>query len=231
MSGFDNDVMYAKNADFTSADNQNVSELNGLVTNGKLWIGSTSTNVGGTHINVGSLTSPNSSITFGYSSPDITMIVNPSTVGQTITGNSGGALSPTGGNWNILGSGSITTSGIGSTLTIAASGGGLSWVDVTGTSATMVVNTGYVSDNAALVTLTLPSTASFGSVIRVVGRGAGGWKVVLNSGQQIILGITQTTVTTGSLSASNRNDCIEMLCTVANTTFTVMSSMGNILVL
>lgn len=36
---------------------------------------------------------------------------------NTITGDSGGALSPTAGNWNLLGSGSITTSGSGSTLT------------------------------------------------------------------------------------------------------------------
>lgn len=37
---------------------------------------------------------------------------------QTITGDSGGALSPTSGNFNILGDGLITTSGTGSTLTI-----------------------------------------------------------------------------------------------------------------
>lgn len=43
-------------------------------------------------------------------------------IGQTITGNSGGALSPTAGNWNILGTGSITTSGAGSTLTAQLTG-------------------------------------------------------------------------------------------------------------
>lgn len=41
-----------------------------------MWIGSTAVNVGGTHINVGGLTSPDSSITFGYSSPNITAVVN-----------------------------------------------------------------------------------------------------------------------------------------------------------
>ncbi len=41
---------------------------------------------------------------------------------NTITGNSGGALSPTGGNFNILGTGSITTSGSGSTLTVQLTG-------------------------------------------------------------------------------------------------------------
>lgn len=43
-------------------------------------------------------------------------------VGTTITGNSGGPLSPTAGNWNIFGGTGITTSGAGSTLTINASG-------------------------------------------------------------------------------------------------------------
>lgn len=78
MSGFDNDVVFAKNADFTSADNQSVSESNGLITNGQLWIGSTALNAGLTHINVGTLTSPNSSITIGYSSPNITLVANTS---------------------------------------------------------------------------------------------------------------------------------------------------------
>jgi len=39
-------------------------------------------------------------------------------VGQTITGNSGGALPPTAGNWNIVGLGETVTSGAGSTLSI-----------------------------------------------------------------------------------------------------------------
>lgn len=80
MAGFDNDVVYAKNGDFTQADNNNVSESNGLITNGQLWIGSTALNAGGTHINVGTLTSPDNSITFGYSSPNITAVFNPSVV-------------------------------------------------------------------------------------------------------------------------------------------------------
>lgn len=120
MSGFDNDVMFSKNADFTSADNQSVSESNGLVTNGKMWIGSTATNAGGTHINVGSITSPDSSLTIGYSSPNITMTVTGGiTVGKTITGNTGGALSPTAGNWNIVTANStVFVAGSSSTLTM-----------------------------------------------------------------------------------------------------------------
>lgn len=76
MAGFENDIMYALNADFTQADNQAPAQANGLVTDGKLWIGSTALNAGSTHINVGSLTSPDNSVFIGYSSPNITLRVN-----------------------------------------------------------------------------------------------------------------------------------------------------------
>lgn len=75
MAGISNEVLYGKNADFTSVNNQSVQESNGLATNGQMWIGTTSVNAGGTHVNVGSLTSPDSSITIGYSSPNITLQV------------------------------------------------------------------------------------------------------------------------------------------------------------
>lgn len=52
MAGIDNEVIYGKNADYTSANNQNVLESNGLFTDGQIWIGRTSTNAGGTHIDV-----------------------------------------------------------------------------------------------------------------------------------------------------------------------------------
>ncbi len=90
MAGFDNDVMYALNADFTRADNQTPSESNGLINNGRLWIGSTATNAGGTHINVGQITSPLGTLTIGYSSPDITLdLTGGGTAVQVINGDSG----------------------------------------------------------------------------------------------------------------------------------------------
>lgn len=212
MAGFANDTVYGNNADFSVAASTKGSISNGLLTNGQMWIGTTATNVGGTHINVGTLTSPLGTITIGYSSPNITLEVaggaaaiekinlqagtspivpsggiitfNGATVaagtnpvrtdgtgantmalqvqisqalaatdatkiglcnfnsthftvdangfvalsgtgpGLTITGNAGGALSPTAGNWNILGASTaagtspVTTSGAASTLTV-----------------------------------------------------------------------------------------------------------------
>lgn len=77
MAGFANsisnniDVVFAKNGDFSGADNPN--DTNGLQTNGQIWIGSTALNAGSTHINVGKITSPLGTITIGYSSPNITL--------------------------------------------------------------------------------------------------------------------------------------------------------------
>ncbi len=76
MAGIVNDVLYALNSDFTGGNSALASESNGLVTNGKLWVGSTALNAGGTHINVGSITSPDSSVTIGYTSPNITAQVS-----------------------------------------------------------------------------------------------------------------------------------------------------------
>lgn len=118
-------------------------------------------------------------------------------------------------------------------ITINATGGGLSWVDVTGTSATMAVNTGYLADNAGLVTLTLPATAVQFSLIRIAGIGAGGWTVAQAANQKIIFGSkTSTTGVTGSIASTNANDCVELLATVggASTTWTVLSAVGNITV-
>lgn len=107
--------MYAKNADFTAADNQNVLESNGLFVDNQVWLGATATNIGGTHINVTTLTAGTGiSLTrnTGVTPNTLTFSVSGGGVGQTITGDTGGALSPTAGNWNILGQSTPNTSGI-----------------------------------------------------------------------------------------------------------------------
>lgn len=209
----------------------------------------------------------------------------------TITGNTGGAESPSSGNFNIVGTGSITVAGsantetvqltgltnhsllvgagtatitnlgaatngqlpIGSTgadpvlatitastgvsitngagsITIAATGAGMATVEVTGTSQSMAVDTFYIANNAGLVTLTLPTTSALGSVIEIAGKGAGGWKIAQNSGQQIYLGSTATTSGIGgSLASSNFADTIKIRCITANTLWTVVGApVGNI---
>lgn len=126
------------------------------------------------------------------------------------------------------GTGISISNGAGS-ITISGVGGALTWNDVTGTSASMAINNGYLADNAGLVTLTLPVTAAQFSVIAVAGTGAGGWTIAQNGGQSINFGSSTTTVgATGSISSTNRYDCIYLLCTVANTTFLALNAVGNL---
>ncbi len=109
----------------------------------------------------------------------------------------------------------------------------ISWVNVTGITQAMAVNTGYLANNVALVTFTLPATAVQFSTIEVVGHGAGGWLIAQNAGQQIIFGNTATTVgVTGSLASTNANDCVQFIASVggASTVWTVQSSVGNLTV-
>lgn len=124
MAGFDNDCMYADNADFSVSGGGSGSAANGLATNGQLWIGTTAVNAGGTHINVGTLTSPGGTVTIGYSSPNITIdLTGGGTAVEHLTGNTGGQLNPDGANnFNTLGTGSITIAGAGSTLTTQLTG-------------------------------------------------------------------------------------------------------------
>lgn len=95
---------------------------------------------------------------------------------ETITGNTGGALSPTAGNWNIVGSGSITTSGSVSTLTVQLTGltnhaiqvgagtATLTQVGPSATSGQLFQSKGSITD-PAFTTSTYPSTNATGDIV------------------------------------------------------------------
>lgn len=126
------------------------------------------------------------------------------------------------------GTGVTITNGAGS-ITIDGTGGGYEWNEETGVAVAMAVNNGYLLNNAALVTATLPAVASVGEVVRVAGKGAGGWLIAQNAGQTIHFGSTDTTTGVGgSLASTNQYDCVEMVCSTANTDWVVLSSIGNI---
>lgn len=125
----------------------------------------------------------------------------------------------------------ITVTPTAGVITIAATGGGtgLTWNTVTTTTQTAAINNGYITNNAALVTVTLPTTAAVGSIVYVAGQGAGGWKIAQSSGQTVNFGnVVTTSGATGFLSSTNQFDVVQLLCITANTQFTVLSSVGNI---
>ena len=69
MAGISNGVIYGNNVDFSGGSPISAK----IVANGQLLIGTTALNAGGTHVNVGTLTCPDGSVTIGYSSPNITL--------------------------------------------------------------------------------------------------------------------------------------------------------------
>jgi hypothetical protein len=119
------------------------------------------------------------------------------------------------------------------TITITNTGGGgvFAWTEITAASAGMAVNNGYIANRATLVTLTLPAVAAVGEVVRVAGKGVGLWLIAQNAGQTIHFGASNTTTGAGgSLAAILQYDCVELLCTTANTDFVVLSVLGNLTV-
>lgn len=213
----------------------------------------------------------------------------------TLTGNSGGPISPTAGNINLLGGNNITAAGnagtstitfsvtgttnhalqlgnatgsltslgvasngqlpIGSTgadpvlntltagtnisiangagtITISASGAAsFTWSVIT-VDQTAVVNNGYICNKAGTLALLLPAASVVGDLLEVTGiNTALGWQVTQGAGQQIFFGNTNTTAGAGgSLTSSATRDSIRMVCVVANLTWQVLSSVGNITV-
>ena len=100
--------------------------------------------------------------------------------------------------------------------------GSLGWTEVTGTTQQMAAENGYIANNAGLVTLTLPVTAAVGTLISVIGKGAGGWSIAQNGGQQIHVGSLSSTVGVGgSVASSNQFDSVDLICITADTVWAV----------
>lgn len=110
-------------------------------------------------------------------------------------------------------------------LPFATSAGLLPTTEVTGTSQSMSTNNKYIANNAALVTLTLPTTAALGDLLMITGKGAGGWSIAQGASQLIRVGSQVTTTGAGgSLASTNQYDSLILECTVANTTWTVLGA-------
>jgi hypothetical protein len=73
-------------------------------------------------------------------------------------------------------------------ISYVCNGAFLSWVTVNTPTVQAQPNTGYRANHAsAQVVITLPANPAENDIIRVVGTGAGGWKIAQNAGQQILL--------------------------------------------
>lgn len=118
------------------------------------------------------------------------------------------------------------------TITVAATGiGSFSWSVITADQSALV-NRGYICNKSGTLALALPAVASVGDTIKVTGiNTALGWQITQAVGQAIRIGAsTTTTGVSGSLASSAIRDSIEMICIVANSTWQVVSCLGNITV-
>jgi hypothetical protein len=116
--------------------------------------------------------------------------------------------------------GSITISGIASSI---------GWTEVTGTTQAMSADSGYISNNVATVVFTLPTTAEVGTLLQVVGKGAGGWKIEQNADQQIHVGNASTTAGTGgSVASTHQRDAISLVCTTEDLEWTAQAGIQGI---
>lgn len=143
------------------------------------------------------------------------------TNGQIIIGSTGGTPAAA----TLTAGAGISISNAANSITIAGTGSGIGWTEVTGTTQAITADSGYIANNAGLVTLTLPVTAALGTAISIIGKGAGGWKIAQNASQIVQVGSQGSTAGVGgSVSSSNRYDSINLICTTANIVWTTLGA-------
>jgi len=217
MAGFDNDTVYGNNADFSRAGSNGGEATNGLQLNGQLWIGRTAVNAGGTHIDVGHITSIGGTvaITNGAGFINIDLAGGGAAI-ETLTGDTGTAT-PIANNIQIAGGPGITTSATGAVVTIN------SVVFTDTTAATLAVDNGYFATAAG--TYPLPATAAQGEVLVVVCDTAGA--VVLDAPALNFIRVGSAITSSGGTATSNAiGDSLTLRYRLSSLTWEATSVIG-----
>src|ERR1700678_660514 len=95
-------------------------------------------------------------------------------------------------------------------------------------SQTLATNNGYICGGGATLSLALPATSAVGDLISITLDGSTGFTVTQGASQQIRLGNTQTTAGVGgSISSTAQGDTLNMVCSIADLKWNVLSSIGN----
>ena len=127
---------------------------------------------------------------------------------------------------NIFGSGGVTTTGSGNTITITSSGEFV-WNSISA-SQTLAVNNGYFCAGGTNLSLALPAVSSRGDEISITLDGSTSFSITQGAGQSIRIGNVATTAGVGgSITSTQQGDTVQMVCQTANLKWNVISSMGN----
>lgn len=172
----------------------------GPLTNGQLIIGST-----GLAPTAGSLASVDGSITItqGAGTIDLAVASGDDSI-LTVTGDSGGALSPTSGNIDVLGLSGSKTEGAGSTLTIKSP----PYANASA-SASSVLNSGEFVTGAFTRTTPLTAGLADGDLLEYIATSASAIVIKLSGTQVAHLGAVATTVA-GTLTSTAIGDSISL---------------------
>jgi hypothetical protein len=127
------------------------------------------------------------------------------------------------------GSGIGITNAAGS-ITIASTGSGMAWEEVTDATKTIVNNTSYGANRGGGVAFTLPAVAAKGTVFEILGI-LGNWSIVQGATQYVRFGNLVSTVGVGgSLTAVDVGCCGIFRCIDANVGWILYGNQGDITV-
>ncbi len=115
-------------------------------------------------------------------------------------------------------------------ITINATGGGLTWQVETGASANLVAGNGFFANNAVSVTFTLPATAAVGDTFEIAAMHATGTFIIAqNGGQTVHVGnVNTTTGAGGTITSTDVGDWIQIVCNIQDTDFHANVQQGNL---
>ena len=128
-------------------------------------------------------------------------------------------------------SGQVLTATGSGTLVFSTPASISNYAVVTTTTQGLVPNYGFCANSGSQISFLLPVSAVVGTVMEIDGLGAGGWIINQNANQLLHYGSSVTTTgISGSLASTNRYDSVTFRCVVANTTWVVIASQGNLTV-
>lgn len=133
----------------------------------------------------------------------------------------------------VLGAGSITTTGVGNVITISISGTGYTWNTITSADniKQIVAENAYITSGISQCVLVLPLTANVGDSFIVTGLSSL-FQITQNANQSIIFGmLTTTTGVGGSITSTGAGDHVTVVCVSTNLVFKIIDSMANLLVI
>ena len=136
------------------------------------------------------------------------------------------------GQLNLLGSGGVTVSYSGNnTVAISGSSTGITWSSISSNQA-LSSNHGYIVTSGSLV-LSLPATAAIGDQICIISNGAAScsWQITLGGGltiKGITTGTQPVTYLNAVTSGNSNNTSVVLICSTANTGWTIQSLNGSL---